>query len=161
MIEHQRTRPVAVWLFAMAALIALMVCVGGATRLTDSGLSIVEWRPVTGAIPPLSDADWAREFAKYPVKPRELEKLRSSGWTVLAAVAQPDAPGVREFGATRALPERVCLVLGSEGYGLSAAARAAADACVTISMRAGFDSLNVAAASAILLHHFSRAERAQ
>ena len=100
-------------------------------------------------------------FARCASWPRELEKLRSSGWTVLAAVAQPDAPGVREFGATRALPERVCLVLGSEGYGLSAAARAAADACVTISMRAGFDSLNVAAASAILLHHFSRAERAQ
>lgn len=58
-------RPVALWLIAMAALVALMVIVGGATRLTDSGLSIVEWRPVTGAVPPLSAADWAAEFAKY------------------------------------------------------------------------------------------------
>ncbi|MEQ8178910.1 MAG: COX15/CtaA family protein [Amphiplicatus sp.] len=58
-------RPVAVWLFLMCALVALMVVVGGATRLTDSGLSITEWRPVTGAIPPLSEADWHSEFEKY------------------------------------------------------------------------------------------------
>jgi tRNA G18 (ribose-2'-O)-methylase SpoU len=100
-------------------------------------------------------------FAHCPSWPGELEKLRGAGWSVLAAVAQRDAVDVREFGAARALPERTCLVLGSEGYGLSEAARAVADACVTIRMRAGFDSLNVAAASAILLHHFSRAERAQ
>ncbi|MBW3560555.1 MAG: COX15/CtaA family protein [Proteobacteria bacterium] len=42
-----------------------MIVVGGATRLTDSGLSITEWRPVTGAVPPLSDAGWAAEFEKY------------------------------------------------------------------------------------------------
>lgn len=42
-----------------------MVVVGGATRLTDSGLSIVEWRPVSGTIPPLSEADWTTEFGKY------------------------------------------------------------------------------------------------
>lgn len=58
-------RPVAIWLFAMCALVALMVIVGGATRLTDSGLSITEWRPVTGAVPPLSEADWLSEFEKY------------------------------------------------------------------------------------------------
>lgn len=58
-------RPVAAWLFAMCALVALMVIVGGATRLTDSGLSITEWRPVTGALPPLNDADWRAEFEKY------------------------------------------------------------------------------------------------
>jgi len=100
-------------------------------------------------------------FARCAAWPRELEKLRAAGWAVLAAVSQPDAVDVREFGAARALPERVCLVLGSEGYGLSAAAREVADARVTIRMRAGFDSLNVSAASAILLHHFSRAARAQ
>lgn len=49
----------------MCALVAAMVTVGGATRLTDSGLSIVEWRPVTGAIPPLSDDAWRVEFEKY------------------------------------------------------------------------------------------------
>lgn len=56
---------VAAWLFAVAALVFVMILVGGATRLTDSGLSITEWRPVSGALPPLSAADWASEFAKY------------------------------------------------------------------------------------------------
>jgi heme a synthase len=58
-------RAVGWWLLVIAALIALMVVVGGLTRLTGSGLSITEWRPVTGAIPPLSYADWAAEFARY------------------------------------------------------------------------------------------------
>lgn len=62
-------RAVAHWLLAMCALVALMIVVGGATRLTDSGLSIVEWRPVTGAIPPLSEADWRAEFEKYKAIP--------------------------------------------------------------------------------------------
>ncbi len=53
----------------MCALVALMVIVGGATRLTDSGLSIVEWRPVTGAIPPLNEAQWLAEFEKYKAIP--------------------------------------------------------------------------------------------
>ncbi|MGE0408475.1 MAG: COX15/CtaA family protein [Amphiplicatus sp.] len=54
-----------IWLFAISALIALMVIVGGATRLTDSGLSITEWRPVAGAVPPLNEAAWRSEFEKY------------------------------------------------------------------------------------------------
>lgn len=58
-------RAIALWLCAVAALIVVMIVVGGATRLTDSGLSIVEWRPVTGAIPPLSEHDWIVEFRKY------------------------------------------------------------------------------------------------
>lgn len=61
----ERSRIVAAWLFAVAALVLAMVVVGGATRLTGSGLSITEWRPVTGAIPPLSEGAWAAEFAKY------------------------------------------------------------------------------------------------
>ncbi len=56
---------VRVWLYAVAALVFLMVAVGGATRLTDSGLSITEWQPILGAIPPLSDADWQEVFDKY------------------------------------------------------------------------------------------------
>ena len=60
-----QSRSVAVWLFAVAALVLAMVVVGGATRLTNSGLSITEWRPVTGAIPPLSHAAWMEAFAKY------------------------------------------------------------------------------------------------
>lgn len=49
----------------MCALVALMVVVGGATRLTDSGLSITEWKPISGAVPPLSEMHWLEEFAKY------------------------------------------------------------------------------------------------
>lgn len=54
-----------VWLMILFALVFVMIAVGGMTRLTDSGLSITEWRPVTGAIPPLNAADWASEFEKY------------------------------------------------------------------------------------------------
>jgi heme a synthase len=56
---------VRVWLYTVAALVFLMVSIGGATRLTGSGLSITEWRPIMGAIPPLSEADWQDAFAKY------------------------------------------------------------------------------------------------
>ncbi len=65
-----RGSPVRVWLFVIAALVIAMVAVGGATRLTGSGLSITEWRPVTGVVPPLSEADWASEFAKYRDTPQ-------------------------------------------------------------------------------------------
>jgi heme a synthase len=65
MVSESHRRAVRLWLYAVAALVVLMVMVGGATRLTDSGLSIVEWRPVTGTVPPLSAADWAAEFGKY------------------------------------------------------------------------------------------------
>jgi heme a synthase len=53
------------WLIVLFALVTIMIAVGGMTRLTDSGLSITEWRPVTGAIPPLSAEDWQREFDLY------------------------------------------------------------------------------------------------
>jgi len=58
-------RAVGLWLLAVALLIAAMVTVGGLTRLTGSGLSITEWHPVTGVVPPLSDQTWQAEFAKY------------------------------------------------------------------------------------------------
>ncbi|MET0360250.1 MAG: COX15/CtaA family protein [Sphingobium sp.] len=60
-------RPAAIarWLFVVVALILLMVLVGGITRLTESGLSITEWKPVTGTLPPIGDAAWAEEFARY------------------------------------------------------------------------------------------------
>ena len=53
------------WLIVLFALVVMMIAVGGLTRLTDSGLSITEWRPVTGAIPPMNATDWASEFEKY------------------------------------------------------------------------------------------------
>ena len=58
-------RAVQLWLYAIAGLVLAMVIVGGATRLTDSGLSITEWKPLLGAIPPLNEADWQDAFHKY------------------------------------------------------------------------------------------------
>jgi cytochrome c oxidase assembly protein subunit 15 len=58
-----------VWLMILFALVTVMIAVGGLTRLTDSGLSITEWRPITGAIPPLSAEDWQREFDLYRAIP--------------------------------------------------------------------------------------------
>ena len=66
--NHQRA--IRLWLWAVAALVIALVLVGGATRLTESGLSIVEWRPVTGVMPPLSDAGWQAEFEKYQAIPQ-------------------------------------------------------------------------------------------
>lgn len=66
-------RAVGVWLLGVCALIFIMVLVGGATRLTDSGLSITEWRPVTGALPPLSAEAWDSAFAKYKQIPEYQE----------------------------------------------------------------------------------------
>ncbi|WP_249144501.1 COX15/CtaA family protein [Bradyrhizobium lablabi] len=66
-------RAVRMWLFSVAALIALMVLVGGATRLTESGLSIVEWKPVTGALPPLTEAQWTQAFEGYKTIPQYRE----------------------------------------------------------------------------------------
>lgn len=65
-------RGIRAWLVGIFLLIVVMIAVGGLTRLTDSGLSITEWKPVTGAIPPLNEADWAVEFAKYQASPQYL-----------------------------------------------------------------------------------------
>ena len=62
-------RGVAAWLLLCAALVCAIVVVGGVTRLTRSGLSIVEWQPLIGALPPLSAADWEALFAKYRATP--------------------------------------------------------------------------------------------
>ncbi len=68
---HEAARlSVRMWLFAVAVLIFAMVLVGGATRLTDSGLSITEWQPLLGAIPPMSEAAWQDAFAKYQQIPQ-------------------------------------------------------------------------------------------
>jgi cytochrome c oxidase assembly protein subunit 15 len=71
--EGQHAAAVRWWLIVVAALIALMVLVGGATRLTESGLSIVEWKPVTGTLPPLSEAQWAQAFEGYKAIPQYRE----------------------------------------------------------------------------------------
>ena len=79
-----RTRPVAIanWLLAAAFLVFAMVVVGGITRLTESGLSITEWKPVTGAIPPLSLGGWEAEFAKYQATPEYRQINGPAGMTL-------------------------------------------------------------------------------
>jgi cytochrome c oxidase assembly protein subunit 15 len=74
----QRARPqsISTWLLAVAALVFLMVVVGGITRLTESGLSIVRWEPVSGAIPPIGEQAWQEEFARYRQSP-QYQKINS------------------------------------------------------------------------------------
>jgi cytochrome c oxidase assembly protein subunit 15 len=71
---------VRLWLWVLFALVVVMIAVGGLTRLTDAGLSITEWRPVTGALPPMSEAVWEAEFAKYQAIPEY--QLQNRGMTL-------------------------------------------------------------------------------
>lgn len=70
------------WLFVVAALVVAIVAVGGITRLTESGLSITEWKPVTGALPPLTEAQWQAEFAAYKQIPQYIEVNGPAGMTL-------------------------------------------------------------------------------
>jgi cytochrome c oxidase assembly protein subunit 15 len=70
MRSAERVRPVGVWLLAVAAAVLVQVLLGGITRLTDSGLSITEWKPILGVIPPTDDAGWADAFSKYQQIPQ-------------------------------------------------------------------------------------------
>jgi cytochrome c oxidase assembly protein subunit 15 len=74
-IPRQRRRHLRIWLLIGAALTMLTVIVGGITRLTESGLSIVDWAPIVGAVPPLNDQDWQDAFARYQQYP-EYAQLR-------------------------------------------------------------------------------------
>jgi cytochrome c oxidase assembly protein subunit 15 len=71
--QASQTRAVRWWLIGVAALIAIMVLVGGATRLTESGLSIVEWKPVSGTLPPLNEDQWTQAFDAYKAIPQYRE----------------------------------------------------------------------------------------
>lgn len=73
-ITSSQQRPLAIWLFTCCFFILLMVAIGGLTRLTESGLSITEWKPIHGILPPLSEASWQEEFFKYQQSPEYLKK---------------------------------------------------------------------------------------
>jgi len=79
-----QARPAAVarWLLVVALLVVLIVAVGGITRLTESGLSITEWKPVTGAIPPLTQEQWEAEFAAYQQIPEYVQVNGPAGMTL-------------------------------------------------------------------------------
>jgi cytochrome c oxidase assembly protein subunit 15 len=79
-LRAPRPRAIAWWLFAVAALVFAMVVVGGITRLTESGLSIVKWEPVSGALPPLGDAAWQAQFDAYRASPQY--RLVNAGMTL-------------------------------------------------------------------------------
>ncbi|MDE2284557.1 MAG: COX15/CtaA family protein [Hyphomicrobiales bacterium] len=72
-VRSTHPRAIRLWLYAVAALVLAMVLVGGATRLTESGLSITEWKPVMGVLPPLDQQSWQAEFQKYQAIPQYRE----------------------------------------------------------------------------------------
>lgn len=73
-------RAIRIWLSALGVLVVLMIVVGGLTRLTDSGLSITEWQPISGALPPMSAEAWEAEFEKYRQLPEY--QLQNEGMTL-------------------------------------------------------------------------------
>jgi tRNA G18 (ribose-2'-O)-methylase SpoU len=95
-------------------------------------------------------------FVQVAAWPAALADVRAAGFTLIALITRRDAVDIAAFGATRPVPARAALLLGNEGEGLSAGARAAADVEVTIPMAAGVDSLNVATASGIALDRLAR-----
>ncbi|WP_319823731.1 heme A synthase [Thalassovita sp.] len=111
-------RGIRLWLAVLFALVVAMIVVGGLTRLTDSGLSITEWRPVTGAIAPMSEADWQAEFDKYKAIPEfqiqnkwmALENFKEIYWwewghrQLGRAIGLVWAVGLIGFALARAIP---------------------------------------------------------
>ena len=83
-VETAMSRPNALitWLMCVAGLVFAMVVVGGITRLTESGLSITEWKPITGALPPLNEASWLSEFEKYKQIPEYTQINGPAGMTL-------------------------------------------------------------------------------
>lgn len=81
-----RPRIIAFWLLFVAALVFVMVVVGGITRLTESGLSMVRWEPVSGIVPPLSEADWQAEFDAYRAYPEYRQVNRGMSMAAFKAI---------------------------------------------------------------------------
>jgi cytochrome c oxidase assembly protein subunit 15 len=77
--DSEQNKPVVIWLLAVCTLIFCMVVLGGVTRLTNSGLSMVEWEPIMGIIPPLNDNEWQETFSKYQQSPEYLKVNQGMG----------------------------------------------------------------------------------
>lgn len=119
-------RPIGTWLFVVAGFVLAMVVVGGLTRLSHSGLSIVEWKPITGVIPPIGDEAWAAEYAKYQASPEgrtvnagmSLDAFRGIFWVEWAHRLLGRVTGLVVFlplvffAATRRLHHRLWPLLG-------------------------------------------------
>ncbi|MGR3570754.1 heme A synthase [Brevirhabdus sp.] len=121
LIERSRPgarRGIRIWLYLLFAMVVVMIAVGGLTRLTDSGLSITEWKPVTGALPPMNEAAWQSEFTKYQAIPEyqlqnkgmSLSEFKSIYWwewghrQLGRAIGLVWALGFLFFWATRRIP---------------------------------------------------------
>jgi tRNA G18 (ribose-2'-O)-methylase SpoU len=136
----------------------------GAVLRNAMGLGVQGALLTPGAADPLSrkairvsaGAALALPWARIAGWPAWLDRLREAGYTVVALTPDEDALDIVELGRSEPAPARVALVLGAEGPGLSPAVRAGADLRVRIAMAPGLDSLNVAVASAIALHHLRR-----
>jgi tRNA G18 (ribose-2'-O)-methylase SpoU len=98
----------------------------------------------------------ALPFARMPDWPAGLARVREAGYTLIALTPDAGALDLGELGQARPVPARLALLLGTEGRGLSPGARAQADLTVGIPMAPGVDSLNVATAAGIVLHHLAR-----
>ena len=83
-VRRDRSTAIANWLFAVASLVFVMVVVGGITRLTESGLSITEWKPISGAIPPLTQSQWQHAFDLYKATPEYREINGPAGMDLAA-----------------------------------------------------------------------------
>jgi len=81
-LARARPKAIALWLWAVAALVVAIVAIGGITRLTESGVSITEWKPVTGALPPLNAAQWQAEFDAYRQTPQFQQINGPAGMTL-------------------------------------------------------------------------------
>ena len=128
-VRSRSTLAVRVWLGILIGLVFAMVLVGGATRLTGSGLSITEWRPVTGAIPPLGEATWQAEFERYRASPQyellntgmSLEAFKTIYWWEWAHrqlgrfIGLVYIAGFLCFAAQRALDTRNLVLLAGMG----------------------------------------------
>ena len=88
-------RAIRVWLMVLFVMVLSMIVLGGATRLTGSGLSITEWAPVTGTIPPMSDAEWQAEFEAYKQIPQYVEvnpDMDMAGFMEQLGPVEPEHP---------------------------------------------------------------------
>ena len=74
MAPFQNQKYINPWLYTTISMVILMIIIGGITRLTDSGLSMVEWRPIWGFLPPISDEEWKRVFSLYMSSPEYIFK---------------------------------------------------------------------------------------
>jgi len=121
-ITLRRNRQIAVWLFSVIAMVFVMVILGGVTRLTHSGLSMVDWRPITGWLPPLNESEWMAVFDLYKQSPEYLKVNKGmdlGGFQSIFWLEFLHRLWGRVIGAAFLLPFVFFLVRGRVGKGLA------------------------------------------